>query len=161
MNVKGGETMVGSILKKLREAKGLTQQEAADKIGIKKRALMSYEAEERDISTSLLSKFADFYGVTADYLLSRDETAINPIQQLSDDETEKAMMEEYFQLPKPVRAQIMQMMVNSVRKSEERKRKANIVNTAMAARAEPKPLEPFTAEQDAQLLSSPILPDDL
>ena len=64
--------MLKDMLKLLREKRGLTKKQLADAIGIKERAYLTYEYGQRDVSTELLQKFADFYGVTTDCLLGRE-----------------------------------------------------------------------------------------
>lgn len=65
--------MLKDMLKLLREEHGLTKKQLANEIGIKERAYLTYEYGQRDVSTELLQKFADFYGVTTDYLLGRPD----------------------------------------------------------------------------------------
>lgn len=147
------------ILKMLRKQNGMTGQEVADGCGMTYKVYQAYESGARNLGVPALQKLADFYDVTTDYLLGRTETPPpNPVKQLSDDELEQDMIETYIQLPKPVRIQILQMMVDTVRKNEERKRKAAIVNSQMVARSD-KPPNQYTSEQDAQLLSEPGHPE--
>lgn len=63
--------MLKDNLKALRESKGLTKKQVAQGVGINERAYIAYEYGERDVSTETLSKLADFYGVSTDYLLGR------------------------------------------------------------------------------------------
>lgn len=56
-------------LKKLREAQGLTQKAAADKMGIPLRTYASYENNEREPNSEILVKLSQTYGVTVDYLI--------------------------------------------------------------------------------------------
>lgn len=149
---------IENVLKFLREDKGLSMAKVAESLKIPKGTYASYEYGQREPNIEMINKIADFYGVTTDYLLGRTETLPNPVKQLSDDELEQDMIETYIQLPKPVRIQILQMMVDTVRKNEERKRKAAIVNSQMVARSD-KPPNQYTSEQDAQLLSEPDHPD--
>lgn len=65
--------MLKDTLKLLREESGLTKKQLADAIGIKERAYLTYEYGQRDVSTELLQKFADYFGVTTDYLLGRPD----------------------------------------------------------------------------------------
>lgn len=58
----------------LRQKGNLTQEAVADAIGITVRTYIRYEKGEREPVASLLSVIADFYGVTADYLLGRSNT---------------------------------------------------------------------------------------
>lgn len=147
------------ILKEIRKSRGYSAQQVADGCEMSLGVYKKYESGERGVGVPALQKLADFYGVTTDYLLGRTETPPpNPVKQLSDDELEQDMIETYIQLPKPVRIQILQMMVDTVRKNEERKRKAAIVNSQMVARSD-KPPNKYTSEQDAQLLSEPDHPD--
>ena len=146
------------ILKTLRKEKSMTGQEVADGCGMTYKVYQAYESGARNLGVPALQKLADFYGVTTDYLLGRTETLPDPVKQLSGNELEQDMIETYIQLPKNVRIQILQMMVDTVRKNEERKRKAAIVNSQMVARSD-KPPNQCTSEQDAQLLSEPDHPD--
>lgn len=145
-------------LKKIRKENKYTIQAVTDGTNIPIRTYQNYEYGKREISVDALQKLADFYGVTTDYLLGRTETLPDPVKQLSDNELEQDMIETYIKLPKNVRIQILQMMIDTVRKNEERKRKAAIVNSQMVARSD-KPPNQYTSEQDAQLLSEPDHPD--
>ena len=146
-------------LKKIRKENKYTIQAVTDGTKIPIRTYQNYEYGKREISVDALQKLADFYGVTTDYLLGRTETPPpDPVKQLSDNELEQDMIETYIKLPKNVRIQILQMMVDTVRKNEERKRKAAIIKSQMVARSD-KPPNQYTSEQDAQLLSEPDHPD--
>lgn len=59
------------ILTELRKEKGLSQKEAAAKLGISQALLSHYEKGIRECGQSFLIRVADFYGVTCDYLLGR------------------------------------------------------------------------------------------
>lgn len=59
------------ILTELRKEKGLSQKEAAAKLGISQALLSHYEKGIRECGQSFLIKVADFYGVSCDYLLGR------------------------------------------------------------------------------------------
>lgn len=61
-------------LKTVRKARGLTIQAVASGIGIAVRTYQNYEYGVREISVEALYKLADFYGVSTDYLLGREET---------------------------------------------------------------------------------------
>ena len=66
-------------LKDLRVERGLTLEQLAGETGLSKSALGSYESEDyKDISHHAINRLADFYGVTADYLLARTETKSHP-----------------------------------------------------------------------------------
>ena len=68
-----------TILRKLRNASGLSQQELADRLGIKKSAVNMYERGERQPNFEILEAIGDFFNVDIDYLLGRtDKTTILP-----------------------------------------------------------------------------------
>ena len=63
----------GKRWKGLREAKGLKQREMAETMGLKLRQYQRYEYGEVGVPLEVLNFFADFFGVTTDYLLGRGE----------------------------------------------------------------------------------------
>ena len=69
-------------LKILRKAKGLTQKEVADFIGISQNNYSYLENGKVKIDNGSLQKLADFFDVTVDYLLGREEKS-SPAQQES------------------------------------------------------------------------------
>ena len=60
-------------LLKLRKERKMTQEEAAEKIGIGYRSYRRYEMGEREPVASTLVQFANFYGVTIDFLVGRTD----------------------------------------------------------------------------------------
>ena len=60
-------------LKQLREARGITQTELAKQLGVVRSTICFYESEQHSPTPEMLIKLADFFGVTVDYLLGRDE----------------------------------------------------------------------------------------
>lgn len=57
-------------LKKLREARNLTQQDVAEALGITQKAYSNYETNERSPKDpQIIIKLCLFFGVTSDYLL--------------------------------------------------------------------------------------------
>lgn len=64
---------LGNRLKELRREKGLTQQSMADMMGITMRNYQRYEYGMINVPATTLNFFADFFGVTTDYLLGRGE----------------------------------------------------------------------------------------
>lgn len=60
-------------LKELRESRGINMKEAAAALGYKYMTYVNYEKEERQMYPEQLIKIADFYGVSIDYLLGRDD----------------------------------------------------------------------------------------
>ncbi|MED3026492.1 helix-turn-helix domain-containing protein, partial [Bacillus wiedmannii] len=69
--------MIGVRIKSLRKNENLTQKQLAEKIGVSQRMIGYYESEERFPPHDVLTKLADCFSVSADYLLGRavtDET---------------------------------------------------------------------------------------
>lgn len=60
-------------LKRLREAKNMTQRELADFLRLTPKAISFYELGQRDIPNETLQKLADYFRVSTDYILGRDE----------------------------------------------------------------------------------------
>lgn len=73
---------IGSRIAKLREDRGWTQEQTAGKLGISRAALSHYEKNRREPDTDTLTKFADLYQVTIDYLVGR---TLDPDSTLSED----------------------------------------------------------------------------
>ena len=63
----------GKRLKALRETKALKQREMAEAMGLKLRQYQRYEYGEIGVPLETLNFFADYFGVTADYLLGREQ----------------------------------------------------------------------------------------
>ncbi|MED3026694.1 helix-turn-helix domain-containing protein, partial [Bacillus wiedmannii] len=64
--------MIGLRIKSLRKKENLTQKQLAEKIGVSQRMIGYYESEERFPPHDVLTKLADCFSVSADYLLGRD-----------------------------------------------------------------------------------------
>ena len=60
-------------LKALRTDKGLSQKEMAEYLGISQPAYANYERQAREADYETLKKLADYFGVTVDYLLGRED----------------------------------------------------------------------------------------
>ena len=56
-------------MKELREEKGYTQKQVADKLGLNSVTYLHYEKEQREPPLALLADMAQLYAVTVDYLL--------------------------------------------------------------------------------------------
>jgi len=73
-------------LKQLRTAKGLTQQQAANAVGVTRSVISGYETEMRFPSLDILVSLARLYGVTTDYLLCVDNRRTVDVSGLNEDE---------------------------------------------------------------------------
>lgn len=61
-------------LRELRLQRGMTQTQVGDLIGVSCVTVGRYEAGEREPSNAKISALADYFGVSIDYLIGRDET---------------------------------------------------------------------------------------
>ena len=66
--------VISERLTKLRDEKGATQEEVAEACGMSRVTLARYENGTRKPIPKNLSRLAEYYGKTADYLLGRDTT---------------------------------------------------------------------------------------
>lgn len=64
---------LGQRLTALRKEKGLKQSDMATHMGISTRNYQRYEYGQVNVPATTLNFFADFFGVSADYLLGREE----------------------------------------------------------------------------------------
>ena len=63
------ESTFSERLKTIRKKRGFTQGYVADEVGITRPAYTAYESGKREPDFSILSKLAEVYGVSTDYLL--------------------------------------------------------------------------------------------
>ena len=70
------EVRIVNRLEELRLRKGWNATEAAEKLGFPKTTYYNYEKGNRQLYPEQLIKIADFYGVSIDYLLGRDERTV-------------------------------------------------------------------------------------
>ncbi len=65
--------MIYKRIRDLREDNDLKQRTLAEYLSISQRAYSRYETGERAIPVEALSKLADYYGVSVDYLIGRTD----------------------------------------------------------------------------------------
>jgi HTH-type transcriptional regulator, competence development regulator len=66
-------SILGKRLKYLREKFNYSQKKVAESLGISNVQLSRYESGDRNPDPELIAAFADFYGVTTDYLHGRTD----------------------------------------------------------------------------------------
>jgi len=64
-------------LRELREARGLTLDQVAEKLGLRNQYISNYELGKRRPDYETLLKFAEFYNVSVDYILERNDDIPN------------------------------------------------------------------------------------
>ena len=60
-------------IKYLRQSRDLSPVQLADKLGVKKQSISNWENDNIRPSVEMLEKIADFFDVSTDYLLGREE----------------------------------------------------------------------------------------
>ncbi len=63
--------MIGNIIKELRKEKNLSQKELAKNLGVSQKAIDFWERGINEPKASYIIKLADFFDVSADFLLER------------------------------------------------------------------------------------------
>ncbi len=63
--------MLSKNIKELRTEKGLSQEQLAKQIGVSQKAIDYWERNVNEPKASYIIKLADFFDVSADYLLGR------------------------------------------------------------------------------------------
>ena len=113
----------GQTLRELRLKRHLTQNEVAENFSISQQTYQKYESGKVEPPYDLLCDFAMFYGVSADYLLGREENP-DPMAQLASltsmELTEQVILERYLELPKVSREAVMSFMKSAIAEAEKR-----------------------------------------
>lgn len=72
------ENIITTRLRQLRDRIGVNQDVVAEACDISRVALTRYENGQRVPRAQIAARLADYYGVTVDYLLGRDDTPTPP-----------------------------------------------------------------------------------
>ena len=73
-------------IKRLRLARGLNQVEFARAMGVSKQCVSNWENDNVMPSIEMLVKIADFFNVTTDYVLGRNEKTYIDVSGLTDEQ---------------------------------------------------------------------------
>ena len=115
--------MIADILKILRKNHNYTLQQVADGINVNSSTYKNYEYGRREPDLETISRIADFYGVTADYLLERD-SILNPfkeiISRMNENSNTMSVIEMYGQLPENVQQAIVDFMSSLLDKRNDK-----------------------------------------
>lgn len=90
--------MFGERLRNLRESKNLTQLELSKQINIGNVTLSQYESNKRKPDNDTLVQIADFFDVSVDYLLGRQQSKSStlPLTNTGDDLIRQALIDINF-----------------------------------------------------------------
>lgn len=106
----------GARLLALRKQKGVSQAEVAEYIGLTVAAYQNYENGRREAGYETISKLADFYHVSIDYLFGKDAIAEpnDPIKDMSDrmnlNPYERAIISAYLAMDSKSREDLAKMI---------------------------------------------------
>ena len=78
-------SIVSQNLKYLRKRSGITQEQMANKIGIKRSLLGAYEEGRADPRLNNLLKISEIYGISVDKLIDEDLTSNPPMEAIPTD----------------------------------------------------------------------------
>lgn len=129
---------LGQRLRMLRERRGLSRQEVADRIGVTYWAVCKYETDKRTPDCETVKKLADLYEVSIDFLDGRDqdvfpEDAYEEAKQkvdvaLADDEELMAFWNELkkrddlqllFRQVRPMSPKTIKKVIKAIEEAEE------------------------------------------
>ena len=156
------------ILKMLRKRNELTGQEVANGCGMTYKVYQAYESGARNLGVPALQKLADFYGVTTDYLLGREEENDGHIDKLPVGIHDKAIIQAYISLPQDDRTKLVEILRKIASGAELEVTVDDGIHKTVYTKSEPAPMvarsnmppDQYTSEQNAQLLSEPEHPED-
>jgi|SRR5690606_24498095 len=66
---------IGDRLRSLREQKGMSREQVADKLGLSYWAVAKYEGNKRNPDPEIIKKYADFFDISVDYIYEREAKA--------------------------------------------------------------------------------------
>lgn len=72
-------------LKSLRETRGMTQLQVANRIGVSKTMVSAYETASKAPSVEVLIRLSRLFGVSVDYLVCVDAVKVIDVSGLDDD----------------------------------------------------------------------------
>lgn len=69
------KTQFGTIIKKLREKHGMSQEELGDIVGVSDKTVSSWEINRTEPKMGIVQQLADYFNVTTDYLIKGEESS--------------------------------------------------------------------------------------
>lgn len=94
--------MLAYQIRALRKSKGINQKTLAKKLGVTKQTISNWENDNIMPSIEKLVQIADYFMVSTDYLLGRDEAAMDAIKVID----VSGLSDEQFELVKQLVAQL-------------------------------------------------------
>lgn len=98
-------------LKSLREARKITQSQLGEYLGAKKSAISLWESGKRQPDQETLVRIANYFDVTVDYLLGREEETTPPQEKApADDPLTEQIMAKARQMNEEELRQLLRIM---------------------------------------------------
>lgn len=151
-------------LKRLRLARGLSQQETADALGLKVNTYRNYENNDREPNSTVLIKLGKYFGVTLDYLLDYhcDKQHENIKTQNNFTNKEEQYIKKYRTLDEHGKQAIDNLLDVEYNRCAAGENKENTVKMFKVARSsdneEPQIVE-LTQEQFDRIVNAPEIKD--
>ena len=101
-------------LQELRRKADITQDKAAEIFGVSRSTYQKYERDAIQPSYKVLKLMADYFGVTTDYLLGKDEEDVQPPDDIMQcvSERDRDTIMKYLSLPEDLRRTISDLIVS-------------------------------------------------
>ena len=77
---------IGKRICALRKAKGMKQEELAERLEVSGQAVSKWENDQTYPDISLLPRLAEIFGVTTDYLLTGEQEQVPPVRMVPEEE---------------------------------------------------------------------------
>ncbi len=101
-------------IQELRELHGISQTELAKQLGVVRSTICQYEKGNRQPDTATLLKLADFFGVSVDYLLGRNEAPSVQMKPAAESEL-TATEQELLSIYRSVNPALQELILNVAR----------------------------------------------
>ena len=111
---------IGAIINELRIEKNLTQAQLANVLGITQDSISLWERGKRFPDTTYVVKLADFFQVSADYLLGRSDDLGAPVAPRSEISSEEQQLLKDFRALSRHSRELILGMVHSAAEKEQR-----------------------------------------
>jgi len=134
--------MFQDIIEKLRKKRELKKVDVAKAIGVEDSTYRNYAAGRREPSYEILCKLADFYNVTTDYLLGREQQPPpDPIEQFVQgmglSENEAILVKTFFSIKKEKRREFIEAFcIGASEELEKKKQKLDAITEEQTAATE-------------------------
>lgn len=152
--------MIGEKLKALRQKKGVTAKAVAEALKILPDTYRSYETGRREPNLETLSIIADYFNVSADYLLGREPKAPepNPFADLNlseDDEAE--VIAKYMSLPSNVRAILLNVLLQLADAAKNRQTQNDTIQQSTSSMIYSNTVDKEQERRESKLSEQPIV----